>query len=211
MASGVRRLVTVAAIAAVCAGNAGADDGTGLRTSVLTALAATTSFVLDLANPQGIYGTAVVQTQLGRTKVQGSAGTHSLVLYALDGYEYQQIDGSAWQRRKLPAMNALVIAPLSASATLTPKADERDPSGVVYGAFGAVTSLPVPGIGTIPNVSMDCTYDKSTMLLHVCTSQYATLTFHNYNDPKNVVELPADAKNATELAPLDGTGFSGGK
>ncbi len=191
-------------------GVARADDGTGLRANVLMALAGTTSFVVDLANPQGIYGSAVVQTQSGRTKVQGSAGPHSLTLYAVGGYEYQQIDGSAWQRRKLPAMNALLISPLSATATVTPKPDERD-GGVVYGAFTAVTSLPVPGIGTIPNVSMDCTYDKATMLLHVCTSQYATLTFHNYNDPKNVVELPADAKNAAELAPLDGTGFTGGK
>ena len=207
----LRRIVSVAAMVAVCAGSAGADDGSGLRANVLMALAATTSFVMDLTNPQGIYGSAVVQTQTGRTKVQGSAGPHSLVLYAVGGYEYQQIDGSAWQRRKLPAMGALVIAPLSATATVTPKADQRDPSGVVYGAFNALTSLPVPGLGTIPNVSMDCTYDKSTMLLHVCTSQYATLTFHNYNDPKNVVELPAEAKNATELAPLDGTGFSQGK
>ena len=34
MASGVRRLVTVAAIAAVCAGSARADDGTGLFTGL---------------------------------------------------------------------------------------------------------------------------------------------------------------------------------
>ncbi len=191
------------------AGVARADDGTALRTSVLTAMAATSSFAVDLQNPQGIMGTAVVQTQLGRTKVQGSGGPHTLLLYVVGGYEYEQFDGSSWQRRKLPAGGLTVIAPLAPNATVTAKPDARDSSGETFGAFSAITSFPIPGMGTIPNVALDCTYDKSTMLLHVCTSQYATLSFHNYNDPKNVVELPADAKSATELPPLGGTGSQG--
>jgi len=211
MAFVVRRLVAVVVLLAAGTLAARADDGTALRGNVLGAMAATSSFVMDVANPQGIYGSAIVQTQLGRAKVQGSAGPHTLLLYALGGYEYQQIDGSAWQRRKLPAGATMLIAPLGATATVTPQPDTRDASGEMFGAFRAVTTLPIPGVGTIPNVTMDCTYDKATLLLHICASQYATLTFHNYDDPKNVVELPAEAKNAAELAPLDGTGFSGGK
>ena len=203
MASRARHLVTASVIAALCCGTARADDGASLRTSVLSALAATTSFAVDLSNPQGITGNAIVQTQLGRTKVQGSAGPHTLVLYAVGDEEYQQIDGSAWQRRKIPGGGALVIAPLSASAAVTAQPDTRDAAGMTFGAFRAVTTLPIPGLGTIPNVTMDCTYDKATKLLHVCTSQYATLSFHNYNDPKNVVELPAAAHDAAELPPLD--------
>ncbi len=207
----VRNLVSGMLVAALCGSVARADDGSALRTSVLTAMAATTSFALDLSNPQGITGNAIVQTQLGRTKVQGSAGPHSLVVYAYDSYEYQQIDGSSWQRRKLPSGAVMLIAPLSASATVSAEPDVRDSSGMTFGALRAVTSLPIPGVGTIPNVTMDCTYDKATMLLHVCTSQYATLTFHNSNDPKNVVDLPAQARGAEELPPLDGSAFSGGK
>jgi len=180
-------------IAALCGGSARADDGTALRSSVLAALAATTSFAVDLSNPQGITGTAVVMTQLGRAKVQGSAGPHSLNFYAADGELYQQIDGTPWQRRKLPGASALFVAPLAGAATFSPQPDVRDPSGSTFGAFRAVTSLPIPGMGTIPNVTMDCTYDKATMLPHICTSQYATLSFHNYNDPKNAVDVPADA------------------
>jgi hypothetical protein len=205
-----RHLATVMVIAALCGGSARADDGTALRASVLAALAATTSFVVDLSNPQGITGTAVVLTQLGRTKVQGSAGPHSLALYAADGEEYQQIDGSPWQRRKLPGASALLIAPLAGAASFAPQPDVRDPSGMTYGAFRAVTTLPIPGLGTIPNVTMDCTYDKATMLPHVCTSQYATLSFHNYNDPKNAVDVPADALAGAELPALD-LGAGGGK
>jgi hypothetical protein len=194
MAPYARRLVVAVAIAALCCGRARADDGAALRSAVLGALAATTSFALDLSNPQGITGSAIVLTQLGRAKVQGSAGPHTLVLYAVGDEEYQQIDGSAWQRRSLPAAAAsLLIAPLGASASVSAQPDVRDASGMVFGAFRAITALPIPGIGTIPNVTMDCTYDKATLLLHVCTSQYATLTFHNYNDPKNTVDLPADA------------------
>ncbi len=211
MAFVVRRLVVAMVLLAAGTLAARADDATALRDNVLAAMAATSSFVMDVANPQGIYGSATVQTQLGRAKVQGSGGPHTLTLYAIGGYVYQQFDGSAWQRRKLPGGSAMLIAPLSATATLTPQPDARDPAGETFGAFRAVTTLPIPGVGTIPNVTMDCTYDKATLLLHTCSSQYATLTFHNYNDPKNVVELPAEAKNAAELAPLDGTGFSGGK
>jgi len=206
MAPFARRLVFAAAVAALCCGSARADDGSALRTAVLAALAATTSFAVDVTNPQGITGNAIVMTQLARAKVQGSAGPHTLVLYAAGGEEYQQIDGSTWQRRKLPAGAAVLIAPLSATATVATQPDVHDPSGMVFGAFRAITSLPIPGVGTIPNVTMDCTYDKATMLLHVCTSQYATLTFHNYNDPKNSVDVPADARNAAELPALDASG-----
>jgi hypothetical protein len=204
MASFARHLATVTVVAALCGGLARADDGTALRASVLGALAGTTSFQVDISNPQGITGNAIVLTQLGRTKVQGSAGPHTLVLYAADGEVYQQIDGAPWQRRKLPGGSALLIAPLTAAATFRPEPDVHDPSGMTAGAFQAVTSLPIPGVGTIPNVTLECTYDKATMLPRTCSSQYATLAFHNYNDPKNVVDVPPAALSATELAPLDG-------
>ncbi len=174
-------------------------------------MAATTSFDVDVTNPQGITGFAVVQTQLGRTKVQGSGGPHTLLLYAMGGYIYQQLDGAAWQRRKWPGSGGAVIPPLGISPVVTPEADTRDSGGMSYGAFSAVTTLPIPGVGSIPNVSMECTYDKATLLLHACTSQYATFAFRNYNDPKNVFELPSEAKNATELSPLTGAGLPQGK
>ena len=202
----VRSIVSAIVIALLCGTAARADDGTALRGNVLAAMAAASSFDVDVTNPQGITGTAVVQPQLGRTKAQGSGGPHTVLVYALGGYLYEQFDGAAWQRRKLAGSGANVIAPLNAATVVTPGADVHDPSGMAFGAFSAVTTLPIPGVGTIPNVAMDCTYDKATMLLHSCTSQYATLTFHNYNDPKNVIELPAEAKNAAELPPLGAAG-----
>jgi hypothetical protein len=207
----VRHFVGVTVIAAVCCGVARADDGTTLRAGVLGAMAATTSFVVDVANPQGITGSAIVEPQLGRTKVQGSGGPHTLVLYAVDGYIYQQFDGAAWQKRKLPGSGGNLVAPISAAATVSPLPDTRDAAGQTYGALSAITTLPIPGMGAIPNVTMQCTYDKSTLLLHTCTCQYATFTFHNYNDPKNVVTLPADAKNASDAAPLGADGLPQGK
>jgi hypothetical protein len=164
-----------------------------LRTRLVAALAATTSFQIDVTNPQGITGTIVFQTQPARAKVQGSGGPHTLLLYAVGGYAYQQFDGSAWQRHKLPP-GGLSISPLAQAANVTPEADKHDASGATFGAFSATTSLPIPSVGTIPNVTLDCTYDKATLLLHDCTSQYGELTFHNYNDPKNVVDLPAEAQ-----------------
>jgi hypothetical protein len=178
------------------------DAGVALRSNVLAALAQTTSFQIDVSNPQGITGTITYLTRSGRVKVQGSGGPHTLVLYAVGDYEYQQYDGSSWQRRKLPA-GGLVISPLAATATVVPEAD-RNAGGETLGAFGATTSLPIPGVGTIPNVALECTYDKATMLLRTCVGQLATFAFSHYNDPKNSVELPADAKNATELPPLVG-------
>jgi hypothetical protein len=208
----VRHLLGVMAIAAVCCAAAGADDdGSALRGSVLGAMAATSSFVVDVINPQGITGSAIVEPQLGRTKVQGSGGPHTLTIYALGGYLYEQFDGAAWQRRKLPGSGGNLIAPISAAATVSLLPDTHDATGALYGAFSAVTTLPVPGIGAIPNVAMQCTYDKSTLLLHTCVCQYATFTFHSYNDPKNAVDLPPEAKNAAELAPLGADGLPQGK
>jgi hypothetical protein len=202
------RLAVLVTMAACCTATAAAQDGAALRANLVAALAATTSFQIDVTNPQGIMGTVVVQTQLGRAKVQGSGGPHTVSIYAVSGYEYQQFDGGAWQRRKLPP-GGLAISPFAAAAAVTPEADKRDASGATFGAFTATTSLPIPGIGTIPNVALECTYDKATLLLHDCTSQYGEFAFHNYNDPKNVVELPADAKTATELPPLTAAGAQG--
>ncbi len=178
------------------------DPGVSLRTNVLGALARTTSFQIDVTNPQGITGTITYLTRSGRVKVQGSGGPHTLVLYAIGDYEYQQYDGSSWQRRKLPP-GGLVISPLAATATVVPEAD-KTVGGETLGAFAATTSLPIPGVGTVPNVALECTYDKLTMLLRTCSGPLATFAFVHYNDPKNSVDLPADAKNATELPPLVG-------
>jgi hypothetical protein len=174
-------------------------------------MAATSSLVVDVSNPQGINGTAIFEPQLGRAKVQGSGGPHTLLVYAIGNEIYQRFDGSAWQRRKLPAAVGSIFAPLGVAPAITPQADTRDASGMTYGALSAVTTLPIPGIGSIPNVQLECTYDKATMLLHVCTCQYATFTFHNYNDPKNAIDVPPEAKSAPESAPLGGAGFPPGK
>jgi hypothetical protein len=203
MAIVFRRLAAILALALAVPCAARADDGTNLRANVLTAMAATQSFVVDLSNPQGISGNAVVITRLGSTKVQGSAGPHSLLLYAIGAEAYMQIDGGAWQRRAVPAGFGMSLLPLAQAASVTPQADGRDGSGT----FAVVAPLPIPGIGTIPNVATTCTYDKSTMRLRTCANQYATLTFHGYDDPKNAVELPPDARNATELPPLDASGL----
>jgi hypothetical protein len=201
------RLAVLVTLAACCTATASADDGTALRAKLVAALAATTSFQVDVSNPQGITGTIVFETQRGRAKVQGSGGPHTLLLYAVGGYAYQQFDGSAWQRRKLPP-GGLSISPLAQAASVTPEADKRDAAGATFGAFSATASLPIPSVGTIPNVALDCTYDKATLLLHDCTSQYGEFAFHNYNDPKNVVELPSEAKTATD-APLTAAGAVG--
>jgi hypothetical protein len=197
------------ALVALLGANVAVDAGVALRTNVLTALAGTSSFEIDVTNPQGITGTITYLPQSGRVKVQGSGGPHTLVLYAVGDYEYQQYDGSSWQRRKLPP-GGLVISPLAATATVVPEPDKKTAAGEAVGAFSATTSLAVPGIGTIPNVAMDCTYDKATLLLRTCTSQLATFVFTRYNDPKIVVDLPPDTKNATELPPLVG-GMTQGK
>jgi hypothetical protein len=189
---------------ALCCTRAGADDGSSVRDGILAAMAATTSFAVDVVNPQGIVGTAVVLPKLGEAKVQGSAGPQTLLAFVTGGAIYTQFNGGAWQRQAIPADATALVVPLTHAASITPGPDQRDRSGATFGAFTAFTSLSIPGLGTIPNVALDCTYDKLTMLLHACTCQYAAFTFRDYNDPKNVVALPDDVRNAAPVAGSQG-------
>jgi hypothetical protein len=40
------------------------------------------------------------------------------------------------------------------------------------------------------------------MLMHVCTSPFATETFLGYNDPANVITLPPELATAVDVGPV---------
>ncbi len=123
--------------------------------------------------------------------------TVAMEMFVVDGFMYQSINGSRWERRPLPdPRSAVHLGPAFGDpGTVTPLPD-RVENGLTYGAFTESPPASVPSSGLM---TFTCTYDKSNGWLHACESPLGTMTYGGYNDPGNVVELPAAAKDAIDL------------
>jgi hypothetical protein len=180
-----------------------ADDAADLKAKLAAGLRGTTSLRVVMTLPSG---TATMIVRLGsgpshrgmavKVQMNGIAAAQTLDMYIVDGYMYQSINGSRWERRPLPdPTQAVHLGPaFGEPGQIVPQPD-RVVDGVTYGAF---TESPAV-VPASPLTTFECTYDKATGRLHVCESALGTMTYSGYNDPANVVELPTAAKTAIDL------------
>lgn len=185
--------------AAALGSSACADDATDLMAKAEVAQKAVQSFVLTMSGPRGIV---VTTTYVAPGKTHGTTvfGSITSDTYVADGVMYLRINGGPWQSRPFdPATAAAHIHPIAPDAKRTLLPDVAD-GAVTYGAIKVETGpVTLHGVA-VPASIMTCTFDKATLLLHECKTPQATLTYSRYNDPANVVEVPADAKaNAKPL------------
>jgi hypothetical protein len=99
---------------------------------------------------------------------------------------------------QLPDMKSLEAfgKTLSDKMHVTIAPDVTD-GGVTYGAITTqIDTAMIPGAPAVGPQTLTCTYDKQTYLMHSCTNGVFTETMSGYNDPANVVTVPADALNA---------------
>ena len=201
------------ALATALAGTASADDLPAVTAQIRSASAALSSFVIEMS----IAGTTGVSSRITYVRPQRmkdvvTLGTMSVESYFIDGTVYIHTPMNGWQKISADsahtAAQSMNIADALKSAKVRYLPDRRE-NGVTVGVFQVDSKLPsmtstLPGIHpanapTAAPQTTTCTFDKATHLLRTCSSSLVTMTYSNFNDPANVVELPPEAKNAVPL------------
>jgi hypothetical protein len=194
----VAALTIAALISASLAPARAADDaGTLLASSVQKAAANVTSFRMTLSGAQSVSSTMVV-VRPDRVKSNMSFGPVTTETVIVGSTSYTRINGGQWLVSKMQNITDFAnqwSATLAKQTTYTLLPD-RVEAGVTYGAVMPAAGTTTPAAAPL---TMQCTYDKVTYLMHVCTLQPPgapfpmTLTYSAWNDPQNVVDVPADA------------------
>jgi hypothetical protein len=201
-------LVATSAVWAAWAAPAQADDVAAVCRKLATAAAGVTSFVVQLeaAGTTGVSGTLTFVRPM-KVKSELGVGGLSIESYLVNGTQYVH-GADGWQKMKmdaqLPQQSANLAEGLKPSnVTLLP---DRQENGTEVGAFAVDTPLPQSpnfeppraDLAASPPQHVECTYDKSTYRLSVCSNDVMTMTYTHYNDPANTVVLPPEAKAANQ-------------
>ena len=168
-------------------GPALADDKTDLQSKISTALKAAKSFTtMAVVTASGVViSSTVVAPDRAKTSIAAGTMTMDSVLIGTDFYTSR--NGSPYVKSAAPPQ---VVAQLQ-SATELPVASilpDVSEAGVVSGAF--TTTIP----GAAAPITLACEYDKRTFRPTKCANDQYSVTYADFNDPKNVVEPPKDAK-----------------
>jgi len=187
----LRSFIAGALLAVLVPVAAWADDAAALRQKLVAGLSGVSSMriVMTLA---GSTATMVVRPtgtdhRTFAVHMQMHGPTLAMEMFIVDGFMYQSINGSRWERRPLPdPRSAVHLGPAFGDpGTVTPLPD-RVEDGVTYGAFTESPPASVPsGLMTFT-----CTYEKSSGRLHSCESPLGTMTYGGYNDPGNLPAIP---------------------
>jgi hypothetical protein len=200
----MRFVIAVVVVGLTMAGRlSAADDPAAIQAKMKAAQAAVQSFRMQISAP-GTAGVATVFNNPKRMHMQLSSGPLTIEMYIADGYAYQNIGNTGWKKQLLPAGAALVdIQRAFDGKTVFAVAPDVTDGGVTYGAITMqLAAAPVPGAPAAPPLTITCSYDKQSYLMHACGSTYATETFSGYDDPANVVTLPPELTTATDAGPM---------
>jgi hypothetical protein len=179
------RLATLALVpllAAVCV-PARADDLATVRVRVAGAMQSAKSFVVTTTASTGfsVTMTFAAPDRYHSTLAYNGANRDVVlvgpVAYVSDGQLYRKTDAppevvaAQAQLRTVPVDQVL---------------PDKTAGGKTWGQF-ATTSA-----GPQKDQRLTCTYDKKTYRINDCTNEGLTLTFSRYDDPANVVTVPAN-------------------
>jgi hypothetical protein len=206
------RVLNGFALTIALAGTARADDLPAVTAKICSAAASVSSFVVltSLAGTTGVSSRMTFVRPL-RIKAVTTVGTMSTESYFVDGVVYVHSPMIGWQRMSVGEVKVTAASMNIANTLKSAKVSylpDRQEDGTLVGVFqveslpGVSSMLPSapPAVATGPATqTMTCTFDKSTYRLRTCVSSLMTMTYSNYNDPANLVELPPDAKNAVPL------------
>lgn len=182
-----------------------ADDAVAVQAAMKTAQHNVQSFRLDLSSPAaGMTGTGIVTNAPKRMHLQVASGPMVIEMYLADGYLYQRIGSSAWQKRSVPDGKALLdISAMFNEKVHAELAPDLVDAGATYGAIVLeVDTATIPGAPSVGPMKLTCAYDKTTYLVHTCTNQFFSEKLYDYNDPSNAVTLPPALATAVDAGPL---------
>jgi hypothetical protein len=201
-------------------GTARADDIPAVTARLSAAATEISSFVMQ-AQLKGTTGVTMRVTVVrpARMKSEMTMGQMAVQTYVVDGTMYVFTPVMGWQKMSLgdagAAAASMNIAGLLKSTKVTYLPDRQE-DGQTVGVMQVAVPLPsfaVPtpaggssagpsGANANPTASQQvttCSFDRSTYRMRNCSNDFMTMTYSNYNDPANVVELPAAAKDAIPL------------
>ena len=171
-----RRLVplALAAVLAALSAPARADDLSTVRAKVAAAMQGAKSFVVTTTASTGftVTLTFVAPDRYHSALVYGG-GTRDIVL--VGPVAYVSADGGQTYRKTDTPPSVL---------------DDKVVAGKTWGRFATTAA------GPEKDQHLNCTYDKKTYRLNDCVNEGFSLVFSRYDDPANVVAIPALASPA---------------
>jgi len=180
------RLALVAVLSACAAVPALADDKSDLQAKVSAALKHAKSFTATTLLVGLGVSTTTMYVAPDRTKTSVALAGSTRDIVTVGGTAYVSVNGAPYEKRTLsPAQAATLTAVTDVSVSAI--VPDVSAGGTTYGAFETVA-------GAAPTaVTLTCTYDKKTYLLVKCSSDSLVQMFGNYDDPKNVIDVPKEA------------------
>jgi hypothetical protein len=182
------------------------DDLASIRSAMKTASAGIHSFRIELTSSLGMNSVITIIREPIAVHMQ-TTGMLAIETYVTDGTMYMRIGTAPWRKQTMPSTAASLdmVRTMTNSSRMTVGPDIVE-DGVGYGSLIVQTDAgAIPGL-PIPDLKLTCTYDKVKFLMHDCKAELFntpfTETFVGYDDPANVVVLPADAANAVEGPPV---------
>jgi hypothetical protein len=202
---------TTAAVSGLLLVSAGAqparaDDAATVQALMRAASEKVHSVRMQISSPIGMTGISTVVREPLRMHMEMATGPIKIEMYAADGYFYQRIGDTQWQKRAMPDIASTVgidFTRLMANSTQFTLGPDVTENGTTYGTLNTVIKTDaIAGAPLPPALTLNCSYDKKTYLTHTCTNALITETFVGYDDPANVVTLPPDLANAVDAGPI---------
>jgi hypothetical protein len=187
------RSIVAALLWAVAAVPARANDAADLQAKIASALKGTKSFVMtstmtpNAMAPKGLTSKVTfVAPDRYRTLDSVPGETHEEI--TIGGTIYVSTNGAPYRKDSVPpdivAENLKVYLYVNVASVLP----DRLQNGTTFGAYSSM--IPVGG----EPQAFTCTYDRQTYLPATCSNKLTTIVYSSYDDPKIVVEPPADTK-----------------
>ena len=182
----LRRLVplALAALLAALSAPARADDLATVRAKVAAAMQGAKSFVVTTTASTGftVTLTFVAPDRYHSSLVYGG-GTRDIVL--VGPVAYVSADGGQTYRKTDTPPSVLEAQTQLRNVPVDQLLSDKVVAGKTWGQFATTAA------GPEKDQHLNCTYDKKTYRLNDCVNEGFTLVFSRYDDPANVVTIPA--------------------
>ena len=166
-----------------------ADDAATVRGKITAAMQAARSYVITTTASTGF---SVTTTFVAPDRFHSSLayGGTSRDVVLVGTVAYVSDDGRSYQKMDAPPA---VIAAQSQlrSVPVDQVLPDKAAGGRTWGRFVTTSA------GPQKDQRLTCTYDKTTFRVNDCSNEGMTLTFSRYDDPQNVVTIPAATARGT--------------
>jgi hypothetical protein len=173
----------LALLAAACV-PARADDLATVRTKIAGAMQSAKSFVVTTTAATGF---SVTMTFAAPDRYHSSlaynGATRDVVL--VGPVAYVSADGGQYRKTDAPP-EVLAAQAHFREVPVDQVLPDKAAGGKTWGQFSTTSA------GPQKDQHLTCTYDKKTYRINDCSNEGLTLTFTRYDDPANVVTIPAN-------------------